>query len=224
MSNDKAPERTSKYSVVPCKAPGRLYFVGEVGKMKFVEKANREGWYNRFDAATGKFHQIEGRFSDYTTKYDFSSSPSSSARSESKYVPSVHVSRDRAAKLKDGESSFRPIEEFGQGGPSSRSQSSERAGDMDLSSLVYKGDSPIRQQSTLDTVRAHTLLVELTDKKRSLNKRLQVVEAALEAERQKYLLDFSLSKNELMAAEKAPAKRHILRRKKNSLHAHSGKL
>ena len=67
----------NKYSTVPEKAPGRLYTVGEVGKMKYVNRANKDGWYTRFDAATGAYSQLDGKFSEYTIKYPYDAVSSS---------------------------------------------------------------------------------------------------------------------------------------------------
>ena len=45
--------------------------------MKYVNRADRDGWYTRFDAATGAFCQLDGKFSEYTIKYPYQAASSS---------------------------------------------------------------------------------------------------------------------------------------------------
>ena len=197
----------NKYSTVPEKAPGRLYTVGEVGKMKYVNRANKDGWYTRFDAATGAYSQLDGKFSEYTIKYPYDAVSSSICSRSDPENESERVSSKTTRSENENEKG------------NLRRSSSHGLDDLDLTSLQFSSprDDTYSSSDRVSTGRIRTDLVELAEKKNRLNKKLQIVDAALEAERRKYLPNYALSPYGLMAAKKSPAQKTVLRskRKKN---------
>lgn len=189
-----------KYPKVPEKAPGRLYMVGEVGKMKYVSRANEDGWYARFDAATGSFNQLNGKFSEFTTKYPYNAAPTSTRSREAKNN-SCGVTR----RTVGGTENEKTITE---------EESNSPMDGLDLSSLQ---SSSLRDKTCCERLsigRIRTDLVELAWKKNSLSKQLQIVDAALENEQQKYLANYALSPHGLMAARRFPAQKKVMQSKR----------
>ena len=205
----------NKYSKVPEKAPGRLYMVGEVGKMRFVDRANQDGWYTRFDAATGEFTQLDGKFSDYTEKFPYAASSSATSRSGAPAIGSSRAAMDSGRAAMDssrvtGRSKKQSYDED----ENSKEESTSRRGGLDLSSLQYaspRDEDAYSDRPSVRNMRTMAELAELTGKKNALSKKLKSIDAAIEADKQKYIPNYQMSPCGLMAARKSPAVKHVMR-------------
>ena len=189
-----------KYPKVPEKAPGRLYTVGEVGKLKYVNRADRDGWYTRFDAATGAFCQLDGKFSEYTIKYPYQAASSSTV--------------SRGIENKEFRATGRSIKGIENGTSLCIEESIGQTDGLDLSSLQYSSSREETYREKFSLGRLRTKLVELAEKKSRLSSQLQVVDASLEGERLKYLPNYALSPYGLMSAKRFPAKRKVIQSKR----------